>query len=116
VLASPYSLRLQNDIDLAHNTHLRHLRLTIYCHEPVEWAFTLLSQITSPVEHVSLVIFNFNLGGVDWARVDRLLTQPRWANLRRLSVQSICDMPPMEFIRSRLPILESRGVVLDLVV
>jgi hypothetical protein len=84
---------------------------------PVEWVFTLLSQITSPpVEHVSLVIFEptlSNLGAVDWARVDHLLTQQRWANLQRLSVRSICDMPlvAIESIRSRLPILESRGVV-----
>jgi hypothetical protein len=128
VLASPYSaaLPLPNDLNLAHNTHLRHISLMIDHDELVEWAFTLLSQITSlSVEHILLNIIASTLVSFDaayCARMDRLLTQQRWANLRRLSVRSWprhCHcVPPgaMELIRSRLPILESRGVILDLAV
>jgi hypothetical protein len=82
--------------------------------EFVEWIFTLLSLIPSPpVEHVSLAILYSC--DIDWARLDRLLTQQRWANLQRFSVEDKYGMQgTMEFIRSRLPVLESRGV-LDLV-
>jgi hypothetical protein len=124
VLVKPYTrVRLQNliDINLAHNTHLRHISLLIYPDEFTEWAFTLLSQSTSlPVERISLRIFSPThayLRAVDWARIDRLLTQQRWTKLQRLSVGRIGQRPAevLKLIRSRLPILESCGVVLDVV-
>jgi hypothetical protein len=111
---APYRVGLQHDINLAHSTHLRHINLLLYPHQPV--AFTLLSQITLlPVEHLSLAIFDYH--DVDWARLDRLLTQHQWANLQRLSVRKIGGMiaEVRNLIRSRLPTLESHGVVLDLV-
>jgi hypothetical protein len=114
VIFVPASAHTQRKINLAHNTHLRHIALRMYW--GTTWAFTLLSQITSPlVDHVSLTIRDSCV--VDWAQLDSLLTQQRWANLHRLSVRRIPVMPPeaAKLIRSRLSILESRGVVLDLV-
>jgi hypothetical protein len=112
---------------LAHNTHLRRISMIIYLElyhnyrlvERVESAFTLLSRVTSPqVDHLSLAItlHSFtDLDDVDWARMDRILTQQRWANLRRLSVQLLgrpeMQMAAVELIRARLPILWSRGIV-----
>jgi hypothetical protein len=86
----------------------------LYWHGFVQSTFTLLSRITSPlVEHVSLTISVYC--DVDWARLDRLLTQQRWANLRRLSVRRIATPPGLaDLPQTHLPILESRGVVLDL--
>jgi hypothetical protein len=108
--ASPFITVQPNDINLTHNTHLRHISLDLYWHEAVESeaAFTLLSQIISPlVDHVSLGFPDFC--NTDWARLDGLLTQQRWANLQRLSVRRFPPIPGWCF-----PILESRGVVLDL--
>jgi hypothetical protein len=107
-----------NDINLAHNLHLRRVSMTIYTppyhNRLMENAFTLLSQITSPqVDHVSLTIRSLSdLDGVDWAPMERVFAQQRWANLQRLLVRlSEVQTAAVEWIRTRLPILESRGVV-----
>jgi hypothetical protein len=118
VIPPSHTGMLPGDINLAHNTCLRRLRLVI-CRDhrlagSMECVFTLLSQIISPqMDRVSLEFSFDSLDGVDWARMERILTEQRWANLQKLLLFRRPRMrtEDVQLIRSRLPVLESRGVV-----
>ena len=112
----------RNDIDLAHNTHLRSITLQIFWGYPpasMEWLFTLLSQIVS--SHMVHVTFIFQvedaavLDNVIWTQIEDVFTQQRWANLQKLTLSwfsSESIRPAVrELIWARLPKLESRGIL-----
>ena len=109
-------------INLSHNTHLRYIHVNIfglYGTGSMEWLTALFSQVLSPhVVHISLsfrIADLSTLGGVDWAEIEREFTQPRWINLQRLALfwcgPSEITSAAMDAITTRLPLLESRGVL-----
>ena len=110
-------------INLAHNTHLRNVHVKIfglYDAGSMKWLTTLFSQVLSPhVVHISLsfrLADISTLGGVDWAKIEREFTRPRWTSLRKLAsswhgASDEITSPAMEAITTHLPLLESRGVL-----
>jgi hypothetical protein len=110
---------LNNDINLAHNTHLRSLHLSVSFHEdvnPPTWVIILLAKITSPyLVHMTLgfqVDDVSRLNIVDWTGLENVFR--RWSNLQELTVY--CNgmpegSPARAFIRAQLPVLESRGII-----
>jgi hypothetical protein len=116
-----------NNINLAHNTHLRSLHLKIFHRDvdPLTWVTMLLAQITSPyLVHMSL---EFEVEDVsllydsDWTGLENMFNQQRWSNLQELTVYYYRLKPPPSppeisaatraFIRAQFPVLESRGIL-----
>jgi hypothetical protein len=120
-------LKDSNDINLAHNTHLRSLHLKVYVEPllPLTWVITLLTQITSPyLVHMSLEFEEDDvsiLNTIDWTGLEDVFNQQRWSNLQELTVYSgwyqwyDLILPERsaarEFIRAQFPVLESRGIL-----
>jgi hypothetical protein len=115
---------LENDIDFAHNNHLRSVELG--CgpfspqHPPPNWLFTIFSQLISPnLEHIRLQfgprISSTGLDGIDWARMERVFTQPLFSNLKTLKLYVWAEPQvrsvAVELIRAQMPILEGRGIL-----
>jgi hypothetical protein len=113
-----------NNINLAHFVNLRSIGLDCGMIGPdsrppaTVCLFTLLSQIASPhMVDVRLrlgVADAFDLEMVDWHRMDQILTQSQWANLRQLTITWDCELDVMKsgvkLVCARLPRLTSRGV------
>jgi hypothetical protein len=114
-----FSAVFSDDINLAHNTHLRSLHLKIFHRHPtpLTWVVTLLSQIISlymvhmtlsfQVEDVSI------LNTIDWTQMENVFNQQRWPNLQNLTFFWY-GLPENglvgAFIRAHFPALESLGV------
>ena len=109
-----------NDINLAHNTHLRSLHLKMFHRYvyPLTWVITLLSQIISPyLAHISLEFQVEDvslLNIIDWTRLENVFNQHRWSNLQTLTFYGYGMLERSAvtaFIRAQFPVLESRGIL-----
>ena len=104
-------------IDLARNINLCTIRLD-YTDNRI---LSLLSQVVLPcLSHLFFdVVLNSGtnipeLEKVDWARMQRIFTQEQWANVTiTWKVFGLYESTPManEFIKARLPVLQSRGML-----
>jgi hypothetical protein len=98
-----------NDINLAHNTHLRSLHLKVFHRDvnPLTWVTTLLAQITSPyLVHMTLVFQVEDvslLNTIDWTGLENVFNQQRWSNRQELRP-----------LRARSAIVVSTGNLLNL--
>jgi hypothetical protein len=113
-----------NDINLAHNTHLRSLHLKIFNRDVnhLAWVITLLAQITSPyLVHMLLEVdvSLLNTTGINWTGLKNVFNQQRWSNLQEFTVYYYGvyhdGLPERSaaraFIRAQFPVLESRGIL-----
>ena len=84
---------------------------------PEEWVFAVFSQITSThLEHAQLDFrIVSDLDAVDWARIEHMFTQQRWANFQKLTIRlsgRFDDISEaIEFVRLRLPVLNGRDAL-----
>jgi hypothetical protein len=86
----------------------------------MEWVFEIFSQIVP--SHPMRVSIQFllqeisDLENVDWARIEHMFIQERWANLERITIHlrwhgTAAKPGAVESIMARLLVLESRGIL-----
>ena len=115
-----------NDINLAYNTHLRSLSLSMFRCDSNEypytcqWVIALLAQVSSPyLEELYLYFYLEDitrLNIIDWTQLANLFNQQKWSNL---SILLICweglpegsESTVSEFLKAQFPVLDSHGIL-----
>ena len=115
-----------NDINLAYNTHLRYLSLTMfYCDSDeypftCQWVIALLAQISSPYLEVLCLYFYLEdisrLNIIDWTQLANLFNQEKWSNLDNLLIcweglPEGSESTVSEFLKAQFPVLDSHGIL-----
>lgn len=100
-------------INLSHNTGLRSIHIAILSEiRDCELTLMLLGQITSP--HLQRVILSKTIDGTElqnvlWNRLDNLMGQLRYAQLKELDLSSFARSE--QIIRDQMPLCHSRGIL-----
>ena len=100
-------------IDLAHNINLRFIRLQYTDNRILSLLFQIVPLCLPHLFFdIALDSAISELEMVDWARMQRMFAQERWANVTiTWKVPYAFGPAANEFIKARLPVLQSRGML-----